>query len=346
MTLATTNNRKDYVGDNSQTVFPYDFLVLDETHFEIYLNGVLQALTTDYTVSGVLDESGGDITFVTAPGNGVAVLVLRVVPSTQTVDLPNTGSFPSTTVEQQGLDKQVMLVQQLEEETGRAIKLPKESLLTDIDFPIPGAGNYLRWNAGGDALEAVSAVNDSGSFLASGAGAVSRSVTSKLGDILSVKDFGVTGDGVTDDTDNIQACFDAAEASNAIVLFPPSATNYIQHGTLYYGNISISGYGATLEIKNDATFRQLGTGAHKNNNALVSKSSPDVGYGIATVEFHMEGLTIYFKRTSATGTSVKTALNLSNISRGSVDHCRLYADQAGDNFTTVLLDFYQQFTKI
>ena len=53
-------------------------------------------------------------------------------------------------------------------------------------------------------------------FTQSGAGAVGRSVTSKLSDIVSVKDFGAVGDGFTNDTAAIQA----ACLASVSVLFP------------------------------------------------------------------------------------------------------------------------------
>jgi hypothetical protein len=58
-------------------------------------------------------------------------------------------------------------------------------------------------------------------FLAAGAGASQRTVLDKLRDVVSVKDFGAVGDGVTDDT----AAFNAAwTASNPNPVFVPAGS--------------------------------------------------------------------------------------------------------------------------
>ena len=48
----TTVARKDYTGDGSVKVFAYDFRILDPTHLEVLVDGVVQVHITAYSVSG------------------------------------------------------------------------------------------------------------------------------------------------------------------------------------------------------------------------------------------------------------------------------------------------------
>ena len=59
-------------------------------------------------------------------------------------------------------------------------------------------------------------------YTAPGAGAVARTAQGKLGDMVSVMDYGATGDGTTDDTAAIQA----AMVAGTHVVIPPTASGY------------------------------------------------------------------------------------------------------------------------
>jgi hypothetical protein len=89
------------------------------------------------------------------------------------------------------------------------------------------------------------------SFTQSGAGATTRTVDSKLKDIISVKDFGATGNGSTDDTAAIQAAINAARAVRGAVYFPPNnvAQSYnITAPLTCDGPITIIGAGPTAVL--------------------------------------------------------------------------------------------------
>lgn len=72
------------------------------------------------------------------------------------------------------------------------------------------------WGALADVRSAI--VGPDAVYTASGTGAVARSLPSKLGDVLSVKDFGVKGDGVTDDTAALVAAKTAAGTSKTLII--------------------------------------------------------------------------------------------------------------------------------
>ena len=57
-------------------------------------------------------------------------------------------------------------------------------------------------------------------FLATGTGATTRTLDSKLGDMISVKDFGAVGDGTTDDRAAIQAAVDSCITLDRTLFFP------------------------------------------------------------------------------------------------------------------------------
>src|SRR3990167_3277304 len=119
MTIATQSNRQDYFGNNCTKAFAYTFKIPATSDLDVFVCGVQKTLTTDYTVSGAGVETGGTVTFITAPGCGLAVAIVRDVPYTQATDYDENSDFPALSHED-ALDKLTMLVQQVKELTTRS----------------------------------------------------------------------------------------------------------------------------------------------------------------------------------------------------------------------------------
>ena len=107
-----------------------------------------------------------------------------------------------------------------------------------------------------------------GGFIQAGTGATQRTVESKLQDVVSVKDFGATGDGTTDDAAAIQAAIDA-NPGKAILI--PSGT-YLINTTI---SVDVSGADA-------ACIRLVGDGSTQtiiNNQTGGAAFDIDSGTG-------------------------------------------------------------------
>jgi len=156
MTVTVNDGRIEYTGNGATTVFAYDFLLLDQAHVEVYLNGVLKTISTHYTVSGVGTPAGGNVTFLTAPASSVKVLLLRNVPLTQSTDYQTAAKFPAETHEA-ALDKLTMIAQQLTEREGRALRLSTSSLFENLVLPDPVSQRLIRWKTDLTGFENVAA---------------------------------------------------------------------------------------------------------------------------------------------------------------------------------------------
>jgi hypothetical protein len=128
MTVSSeTNKSGPYFGNGVTKLFDYEFKIVDKTHIEVVRTegGVETVLVVDvdYTVSGVGDDEGGQITVVVAPTAQQSITLLRDVPFVQDIDLENQGAYYAETVEK-GFDLALMRDQELSEKLDRSIKNP------------------------------------------------------------------------------------------------------------------------------------------------------------------------------------------------------------------------------
>jgi hypothetical protein len=162
MTISSELNRVSHNCDGSTKTFPIPFAYYNKTHIKALLVTVatgaeqLLAQDSDYGLTEP-NASGGTLTTLAldAYASAYRLVIYREVPLRQETDLIDGGALPADPTERT-FDMAVMMIQQLAERIERVMALPVGSLLSNIAFPPPGAGCYLRWNAAGTALEAVS----------------------------------------------------------------------------------------------------------------------------------------------------------------------------------------------
>ena len=143
MTVSSSTSRVSYNGNGSTTVFAYTFKVFDQDDLTVIIRSAhgtetVKTITTHYTVSGVGNSGGGNVTMLTAPATGETLVILREQDLIQELDIVPNDPFPADSVEA-ALDKLTFMVQQHEETLGRTIKASRTNTITGSEFTISAA---------------------------------------------------------------------------------------------------------------------------------------------------------------------------------------------------------------
>jgi hypothetical protein len=143
MTVSSSTNRVSYAGNGSTTVFPYTYKIFDEDDLTVILRAAdgtetTKTITSEYTVSGVGNASGGNVTMLTAPASGQTLVILREQDLVQELDIVPNDPFPADSLEA-ALDKLTFMVQQHEETLDRTIKASRTNTITGSEFTISAA---------------------------------------------------------------------------------------------------------------------------------------------------------------------------------------------------------------
>ncbi len=91
--ISANDARVQYTASAAQTVFNYDFVVFDEEDIVVIQDGATLTLTTDYTVTGVENESGGTIVLTSGATLNDLVTIYRNTAPQRTSQYQSDGIF-------------------------------------------------------------------------------------------------------------------------------------------------------------------------------------------------------------------------------------------------------------
>ncbi|MDV1102060.1 phage tail fiber domain-containing protein, partial [Raoultella ornithinolytica] len=110
-----------YTANGLTTVFTYEFYIISASDLQVSING--SVVTSGYTVAGVGNKDGGDITFLTPPASGGVVMLERVVPTYRLTDYQDNGDLLADTVNKD-FDRLWMAIQRAFIDLGFALTRP------------------------------------------------------------------------------------------------------------------------------------------------------------------------------------------------------------------------------
>jgi hypothetical protein len=243
MSIDTVNDlppRVQYVATAAQTDFDYTFPIFTDADLVVDVDGVTQALATDYTVAGEGDDAGGTVTFLVAMAGSEIVTIYRSMAIERTTDFSQNGEFSSATFNDE-LDRITLVLQDLRAQVNRSLRVAMNDTGTDSGFELPAKasrlGKYLYFNDTTGLPEMATALTGttlSASAINSYINGLEGAETSAglvVGDLdiayeyLEASRYGVVADGVVDDTNALTTAILVASqavssATGAVVVLP------------------------------------------------------------------------------------------------------------------------------
>lgn len=291
MTVETTATSVTYTGTGTTGPFDFSFKVLEKTDLtitrRIIATGLVDKTFAQDEWEVEFEDVGGTITMDEEVTSDYRITIERVMPYTQLLSINNQSGFLPQVIEE-AFDRQEMQIQQLVGDFGNTVKIPVDETMNELPGSAQRIGKFLAFDAEGEPIMSsgtgadaglrtdLAANNGSGlvGVKFNAVGSVARTLLSKSADIITPKDFGAAGDGVTDDTAALQAWLNASggvhelgDESKTYLVQPSSLNAVILHlpsGSARY----IRGSGATIRIKSGSLGFKCIIGSDDDNDDL------------------------------------------------------------------------------
>jgi len=259
MTISTTIIKNSYSCTGSQDTFAYSFQISTIADMQVIIRSAagaetVKTLTTHYTVTGAGSANGGNVVFESGhiPTNTETVILRRSTAQTQALDLVENDPFTADSVES-AFDKNLALVQELQEQADRSIKISRTNTMTSTEFTNSAtdrANKLLSFDASGE----LTVAQEIGTF--KGNSATTTTAAYVVRDIVK----GTT----TAQLNNIYICIQASPVGTAL-----TNTSY---WTLIVDAVSAAASATTATTKASEAAASAATATTKANTATTKAS--------------------------------------------------------------------------
>lgn len=151
MTVADNTSRNQYTATSGQTVFAYTFEIVDKDDIVVLKNGTTLSEGTNYTVSGVGAENGGNVTLTVGATAGDIMTLYRDMAYVRTQNYADSGDFLASEVNTD-FDNLWLAGEQTNRSFSQSIRKPitdSDSISMELPVAASRASSFLTFDAAG-----------------------------------------------------------------------------------------------------------------------------------------------------------------------------------------------------